>query len=106
MDSEVTAFTASDFGRTLTSNGDGTDHGWGGHQLVVGGGVLGGDIYGQMPLLQLDGPDDLDAGRMVPTIAVDQYAATLLNWFGLDASEIDTIAPNLTNFPLRDLGFI
>ncbi|MFW2403459.1 MAG: DUF1501 domain-containing protein [Gammaproteobacteria bacterium] len=103
---DVTAFTASDFGRTLTSNGDGTDHGWGGHQLVVGGAVQGGDIYGQMPLLQLGGADDLDAGRMVPTIAVDQYAATLLNWFGLSAGEIDQIAPNLANFPIRELGFI
>jgi len=106
VSTEVTAFTASDFGRTLTSNGDGTDHGWGGHQLVVGGGVLGGDIYGQMPLLQLGGPDDLDAGRMVPSIAVDQYSATLLNWFGMSATEINSIAPNLANFPVTDLGFV
>lgn len=103
---QVTAFTASDFGRTLTSNGDGTDHGWGGHQLVVGDAVSGGDIYGQMPLLQLGGPDDLDAGRMVPSIAVDQYAATLLSWFGLTATEIDAVAPNLGNFPISDLGFV
>jgi len=103
---EVTSFTASDFGRTLTSNGDGTDHGWGGHQLVVGGAVQGGDIYGQMPLLQLGGPADLDAGRMVPTIAVDQYAATLLSWFGMTTAELDQVAPNLANFPIRDLGFV
>lgn len=106
VSTEVTSFTASDFGRTLTSNGDGTDHGWGGHQLVVGGAALGGDIYGQMPLLQLGGPDDLDAGRMVPQIAVDQYAATLLRWFGLTPAEIASVAPNLANFPVSDLGFI
>lgn len=103
---QVTTFTASDFGRTLTSNGDGTDHGWGGHQLVVGGAVSGGDIYGAMPLLQLGGPEDLDAGRMVPSISVDQYAATLLNWFGLTGAEIDQVAPNLVSFPIRNLGFI
>jgi len=102
----VTSFTASDFGRTLTSNGDGTDHGWGGHQLVVGGAANGGDIYGQMPLLQLGGPDDLDAGRMVPQISIDQYAATLLDWFGMTPGEIDAVAPNLANFPLRNLGFV
>ena len=103
---QVTSFTASDFGRTLTSNGDGTDHGWGGHQLVVGGAARGGDIYGQMPLLQLGGPDDLDAGRRVPSIAVDQYAATLLKWFGLTPAEIAGVAPNLANFPVTDLGFV
>jgi uncharacterized protein (DUF1501 family) len=102
----VTSFTASDFGRTLTSNGDGTDHGWGGHQLVIGGAANGGDIYGQMPLLQLGGPDDLDAGRMVPQISVDQYAATLLGWFGMTAGEIEAVAPNLANFPVRNLGFV
>ena len=59
-----------------------------------------------MPLLQLGGPDDLDAGRMVPKIAVDQYAATLLRWFGLNANEVDAIAPNLANFATRDLGFV
>lgn len=106
VSNQVTAFTASDFGRTLTSNGDGTDHGWGGHQLAVGGAVQGGDIYGQMPLLQLGGPDDLDAGRMIPTIAVDQYAATLMSWFGLTATEINQVAPNLSNFATPSLNFI
>lgn len=102
----VVTFTASDFGRTLTSNGDGTDHGWGGHQFAVGGPVRGGDIYGAMPLLALDGPDDLGAGRIVPTLSVDQYAATLLRWFGLPAGAIDDLAPNLGNFPVREIPFL
>jgi len=104
--SEVTAFTMSDFGRTLTSNGDGTDHGWAGHQLVVGGAVRGGDIYGAMPRLEIDGPDDVGGGRIVPTASVHQYAATLLSWFGLDESQIDAAVPGLGAFPVRDLGFM
>ncbi len=106
VDQQVTAFTLSDFGRTLTSNGDGTDHGWGGHQLVLGGAVRGGDIYGTMPSLVLGGPDDVDAGRMVPTIAVQEYAATLLRWFGLAESGIDQVIPDLGRFTRRDLGFM
>lgn len=106
VDSQVTAFTMSDFGRTLTSNGDGTDHGWAGHQLVVGGAVRGGDIYGVMPRLEIDGPDDIGDGRVVPTTAVQQYAATLLRWYGLDESQIDVAAPGLGAFGSRDLGFL
>jgi uncharacterized protein (DUF1501 family) len=104
--SDVTAFTMSDFGRTLTSNGDGTDHGWAGHQIVVGGAVRGGDIYGTMPRLEIDGPDDVGGGRIVPTASVHQYAATLLRWYGLDESQIDLAVPGLDAFPVRDLGFI
>jgi len=104
--SQVTAFTMSDFGRTLTSNGDGTDHGWAGHQLVVGGAVQGSDIYGTMPRLEIDGPDDVGGGRIVPTIAVQQYAATLLRWFGLDETQIDAAVPGLGAFAARDLGFM
>jgi len=104
--SGVTTFTMSDFGRTLTSNGDGTDHGWAGHQLVMGAAVRGGDIHGRMPRLDIDGPDDIGGGRIVPTIAVQQYAATLLRWFGLTESQIDVAAPGLGAFGARDLGFM
>jgi uncharacterized protein (DUF1501 family) len=96
----------SDFGRTLTSNGDGTDHGWAGHQLVMGGAVRGGDIHGAMPRLEIDGPDDIGGGRIVPTIAVQQYAATLLRWFGLTETQIDAAVPGLGAFGARDLGFM
>ncbi len=104
--SRVTTFTQSDFGRTLTSNGDGTDHGWGGHQLVVGDAVRGRDIFGRMPRLEIGGPDDVGAGRIVPAISVDQFAATLAKWFGVAEAELNTIAPNLPNFTQRDLGFL
>ena len=103
---DVTAFTASDFGRTLTSNGDGTDHGWGSHQFVFGGAVNGGDIYGTMPNLEIEGPDDTRGGRIIPTQSADQYTATLLNWFGFDDSELDMLLPNLQNFSVRNLGFM
>jgi uncharacterized protein (DUF1501 family) len=103
---QVTTFTQSDFGRTLTSNGDGTDHGWGGHQLVAGDAVRGRDIYGRMPRLEIGGLDDAGAGRIVPTTAVDQFAATLAKWFGVADTQLDLIAPNLPNFAQRDLGFL
>jgi uncharacterized protein (DUF1501 family) len=103
---QVTTFTQSDFGRTLTSNGDGTDHGWGGHQLVVGDAVRGRDIFGVMPRLEIGGPDDAGAGRIVPTISVDQFAATLAKWFGVADAQLDAIAPNLRNFGSRDIGFL
>src|SRR5208337_353093 len=76
--SNVALFTASDFGRTVSSNGNGSDHAWGGHAVVMGGAVLGGKYYGNMPNLTIGGPDDLDnSGRIVPTTSTDQYAATL-----------------------------
>jgi uncharacterized protein (DUF1501 family) len=102
----VTAFTASDFGRTLTSNGDGSDHGWGGHHLVMGGSVAGGDIYGTFPVLEIDGPDDAGYGRIIPTTSVDQYSNTLARWFGVGASDRAAIFPNLANFSTPDLGFV
>ncbi|MEM7502825.1 MAG: DUF1501 domain-containing protein [Pseudomonadota bacterium] len=101
----VTTFTQSDFGRTLTSNGDGSDHAWGGVQLVTGGNVLG-DLYGSYPLLAIDGDDDVGGGRMIPTTSADQYAATLAKWFGIDDTDLDAVAPNLGNFVTRDLGFL
>ncbi len=102
---QVSTFTQSDFGRTLTSNGDGTDHGWGGHQLVLGDAVRGRQIYGTMPRLELGGPDDVDAGRIVPTTSVQQYAATLLTWWGLSDTQVDGAAPGLGAFANRNLGF-
>lgn len=102
----VTTFTQSDFGRTLTSNGDGTDHAWGGNQLVVGGAVNGGDLYGNYPLLQIGGPEDVGGGRIIPSTSSDQYAATLARWFGIPDADLDVVAPNLRKFAQRDLGFM
>ena len=102
----VTTFTQSDFGRTLTSNGDGTDHAWAGNQLVAGGAVSGGDLYGSYPLLEIGGPEDVGGGRMIPSTAADQYAATLAKWFGIPDVDLDIVAPNLGNFAQRDLGFM
>jgi uncharacterized protein (DUF1501 family) len=103
---QVTSFTASDFGRTLTSNGDGTDHGWGSHQLVMGGAVKGGDIYGRFPDLSLEGAEDAGEGRIIPSTSMDQYAASLARWFGLPAEHLDTVFPNLARFNTQDLGFM
>ena len=102
----VTLFTASEFGRTLTSNGDGTDHGWGGHHLVLGGAVAGGEIHGEMPELTIGGPLDVDGGRLVPTIAQAQYSATLAGWFGLDEDQLLALFPHLERFERIDLGFM
>lgn len=102
---KVTTFTSSDFGRTLTSNGDGTDHGWGSHQLVMGGAVNGGDIYGSMPELTIGSNDDFGEGRIIPTTSMDQYAATLARWYGLDSSTINETFFNLRHFNEQDLGF-
>lgn len=104
--SNVTTFTQSDFGRTLTSNGDGTDHAWGGNQLVVGGAVNGGDLYGDFPTLEIGGPEDVGGGRMIPSTSADQYAATLAKWFGIPDADLGVVAPNLANFSQRDLGFM
>jgi uncharacterized protein (DUF1501 family) len=104
----VTSFTLSDFGRTFKpAAGQGSDHAWGNHQLIIGGAVRGGDFYGKYPTLQLSGPDDVTAeGRWLPTTAVDQYAATLATWFGLPASDLPTVLPTLANFPTANLGFM
>jgi len=102
----VVSFTTSDFGRTVTSNGDGTDHGWGNHHIVMGNPVTGADIYGAIPRILVDGPDDSRNGRIVPTTAVSQYAATMLNWIGLSESQIDELLPSLVNFQSRNLGFL
>lgn len=105
-ENSVTTFTASDFGRTLTSNGDGSDHGWGGNALVMGGAVRGRQIYGTMPNLAINGPDDAEDGRIIPTTATDQYGATLASWFGVSNSDLNTVFPNLPNFATPRLGFL
>lgn len=102
----VTTFTASDFGRTYPSNGSGTDHGWGNHQLIVGGAVQGGAIYGQVPTLAVDGPDDVGEGRWIPRISVDEYSATLARWFGVSNADLPLLFPNLGRFDNPDLGFM
>jgi uncharacterized protein (DUF1501 family) len=105
--SSVTTFTASDFGRTLSSNGDGTDHGWGSHHVVVGGAVNGNRIYGALPsLLANNNPDDAGYGQIIPTTSVDQYAATLATWYGVDATQRATLFPNLGRFATPSLGFM
>ncbi len=107
LGNQVTAFTASDFGRTLTSNSDGTDHGWGSHHFVVGGSVAGQDMYGQYPVVGVNQANDLGAGRLIPTTSVDQYAGTLARWFGLSDGQIKTIFPNFANFGTSPyLGFL
>ena len=102
----VTTFTASDFGRTLTGNGDGTDHGWGNHMMVMGGAVKGGDVYGTIPSMGVDGPDAVRNGRVVPTLASAQYAATLLRWMGIPEDQLQVVLPTLQNFQQTDLGFL
>jgi uncharacterized protein (DUF1501 family) len=113
----VTTFTASDFGRTFTSNGDGTDHGWGSHHFVMGGAVRGGQLYGRFPTLATKNPgnnnfdgsaDQLGNGSLLPTTSVDQLGATLARWMGLSAADALEIFPNLANWnsSARDLGFL
>jgi len=114
---QVTAFTASDFGRTLQSNGDGSDHGWGAHHLMVGGAVNGGAFYGTAPPVSVtnsttDSADQwhVGQGRLLPSTSVDQYAATLAKWFGVADNEMAGILPNLSRFGgagyPKDLGFM
>ena len=104
----VTTFTESDFSRTFQqSTTDGSDHAWGGHHLVMGGAVQGGQIYGKFPTFQLGGPDDADVrGRWIPTTSIDQYGATLAAWFGLPPAALATVFPNLANFSTSNLGFL
>ena len=104
--SQVTTFTSSDFGRTYRSNGDGSDHGWGNHQFIVGGAVKGTDIYGRMPNLTINGPDDTAQGRWIPTTSVDEYAATLASWFGVSNTDLSTVLPNIGRFQKPNLGFL
>ncbi|MFN3620764.1 DUF1501 domain-containing protein [Sphingorhabdus sp.] len=107
IQNKVTTFTASDFGRTLKSNGDGTDHGWGSHHMIIGGAVDGGRYYGVAPRISTNSDDEVGSGRLLPGIAVDQYSATLARWFGASGeTEIRSIAPNIDRFENKDLGFL
>jgi uncharacterized protein (DUF1501 family) len=108
MASNVTTFTESDFSRTFQpTTGDGSDHAWGSHHLVLGGAVQGGQIYGRFPVFELGGPDDTDVrGRWIPTTAIDQYGATLCSWFGIPDSALATIFPNFANFGSQKLAFL
>jgi uncharacterized protein (DUF1501 family) len=105
---QVTAFTASDFGRTLTVNDGGSDHGWGSMHFILGGAVQGQRYYGQPPVVASDGADDVGQGRLLPTTSVDQYAATLGGWFGCSDQDLLAALPNLANFDpaVRRLGFL
>jgi uncharacterized protein (DUF1501 family) len=102
----VTSFTASDFGRTLTVNGDGSDHGWGSFHFALGGAVNGRQLYGDAPEIANNGANDVGQGRLIPTRSVDQYAATLAKWFGVSGTDMDLVLPGLKNFSGRDLGFM
>lgn len=116
---KVTTFTLSDFGRTLSPSGIGagvvgSDHAWGSHHLVMGGSVIGGNIYGQnggngtiFPELVGNGPDSVDSrGRFIPTVSIDTYGATLGTWFGLPASDLPIVYPNINHFSVQNLGFV
>lgn len=115
MSSQVTTFTASEFGRSFTNNGDGTDHGWGGHHFVMGGAVRGTEVYGTFPTYStadsagnFSSPDQIQNGVMLPTTSVDQFAYTLGKWMGVSGSDLQTILPNLGQFDssVYDLGFL
>lgn len=105
---QVTSFTASDFGRTLTGNNDGSDHGWGSMHMMLGGAVKGQQFYGSAPIVANDGPDDVGQGRLLPSTSVDQYAATLGKWLGISDTDLLDLLPNLKNFDLnsRNIGFL
>ena len=108
----VTTFTASDFNRTYTTNGDGTDHAWGGHHLILGGAVKGGDIYGTFPTVGVDDAasgfnnPDMAGNALIPTTSVDQYLATIGRWFGVSSTDLARIFPRLPAFKTADLGFM
>jgi uncharacterized protein (DUF1501 family) len=104
----VTTFTESDFSRTFQpTTGDGADHAWGSHHMVVGGAVQGGQIYGAFPTFELGGPSDTDTrGRWIPTTSIDQYGATLASWFGIPDASLPTVFPNFANFGSAKIGFL
>jgi len=105
----VVTVTTSEFGRNLASNGDGTDHAWGAQHIVMGGPINGGKIFGSFPSLELDGSDDYNGlGRMIPTLSVSQYGATVAKWFGVPEQDMQNVFPNIINYSQaeRDIGFI
>jgi len=101
-------FTESEFGRTLQpSSGAGTDHAWGSHHILVGGAVKAADIYGEFPLLALQGPEDVTGrGVWLPSLSLDQYGATLASWFGVADDSLTKVFPNLAKFTPRKLAFL
>ena len=104
---QVTLYTASDFNRTYNSNGKGSDHAWGGHHMIVGGAVNGGKLYGEMPILETDGPDDTGSrGSWIPKVSTDEMAATLARWFGVSESDLPLVLPNIGRFATKDMGFM
>jgi uncharacterized protein (DUF1501 family) len=106
LQNDVTLITTSDFGRRLHTNGNGTDHGWGGHQFVVGGAVKGNQLYGAIPEPTLSDEHIESHGMLIPQISVEQYVATIGAWFGFSESELLTMLPNLANFTSKNIGFI
>jgi len=106
IQNSVTTFTASDFGRTLSSNADGSDHGWGSHQFIMGGAVNGGRFYGTAPHVSIQTDDQVGQGRLLPSTSVDQFAATLARWFGCSTTELPGILPNIGNYTNTSLGFV
>ena len=104
---KVTLFTASDFNRTYNSNGKGSDHAWGSHHLICGGAVNGGRLYGDMPVLQIQGPDDTGTrGSWIPKVSTDEMSATLARWFGVTEGDLPLVLPNIGRFSRTDLGFM
>jgi uncharacterized protein (DUF1501 family) len=106
---QVTLFTASDFGRTLTSNGDGSDHGWGAHHFVLGGAVQGGNVYGTFPPTTFNSAGnqlDIGQGNLIPQVSVDQYAATFAHWLGVSDPNLQVVVPNIGNFSPSYLPFL
>jgi len=104
---KVTLFTASDFNRTYNSNGKGSDHAWGGHHVIVGGAVNGGQLYGQMPALQIQGPNDTGTrGSWIPSVSTDEMAATMARWFGVSEADLPIVLPNIGRFAQPNLGFM
>lgn len=103
LENNVVLYTASDFGRTLTSNGSGSDHAWGGNHFIISGSANGGKIYGEYPILSTGGPNDIGRGRILPTTSVDAYMAELAGWFGVPQSEITTVIPNIANFNFSNI---
>jgi len=107
LSNNVTLFTASDFSRTYNGNGEGSDHAWGNHHFVVGGGVKGGNIYGDMPVLAVGGPNDTGSrGAWIPGVSTDEYSATLAKWFGVSQANMPMVLPNIGRFARPDLGFM
>lgn len=103
---QVSTFTASEFGRTLGSNGNGSDHGWGSHHFVMGGAVRGGKLYGSHPEIAVNGPGFVDNGRLLPTLAVEQLGGALGTWFGASRADLELVFPNLRNFGSEPLGVL